>query len=218
MGRTISLVESADEIRLVAASPPSGFLHRRGRRLRELVHRRRVTAGTLLIADQALVVDAPAVLRDKLEIPWDSIRKAIVDDGSRWGYVSGVCRFPVYDLRSDGSGSGALIGPLWSQAASLMPAACSVSAIDPVPRQAPNVALILEPHIPNPAAGRQNGAGPQSSSIAILLACADNPDVARQALASRISVGDIDHDDLAYLSGTVGASGSGDGASASSRA
>jgi hypothetical protein len=164
------------------------------------VRKRRASVGTLLVTDAVLVVDAPAELRGRLEIPWDSIRKAVVDDGARWGYVSEVCRFPVYAARSDGPGYGALVGPLWSNAASLMPPECPVAALDPVPAQPPNLALIFEPAIPASAPRGQNGlrsAG--TDSIVGLLLCADDPETARAALGERLAIGDVDHNDLDYL-------------------
>jgi hypothetical protein len=164
------------------------------------VHKRRASAGTLLITEDALVVDARAELKERLEIPWDSIRKAVVDDGARWGYVSEVCRFPVYADSPDGPGYGALIGPLWSNAASLMPPGCPVAALDPVPARAPNLALIFEPDIPAPAPRGQNGRrSNETDSIVALLLCTDDPDAARAALGERLAIGDVDHDDLEYL-------------------
>ena len=162
--------------------------------------RRRPRAGTLLVTEDALVVDARAELKGRLEIPWDSIRKAVVDDGARWGYVSEVCRFPVYADRSDGDGYGALIGPLWSNAASLMPPECPVAALDPVPARPPNLALILEPAIAAPAPRGQNGHwSPGTNSIVGLLLRADDPDAARAALGELLAIGDVDQDDLEYL-------------------
>jgi hypothetical protein len=204
--RTLSVAQPANgsrngsvaEIRLAGASPPSGFLHRRGRKVWETVHKRRASAGTLLVTEDALVVDARAELKDRLEILWDSIRKAVVDDGARWGYVSEVCRFPVYADRPDGPGNGALIGPLWSNAASLMPPECPVAALDPVPARAPNLALIFEPDIPAPAPRGQNRFA-ETGSIVGLLLCAGDPDAARAALGERLAIGDVDHDDLEYL-------------------
>jgi hypothetical protein len=164
------------------------------------VLRRRPRTGTLLVTEDALVVDARAELKGRLEIPWDSIRKAVVDDGARWGYVSEVCRFPVYADRSDGDGYGALIGPLWSHAASLMPPECPVAALDPVPARPPNLALILEPVIPAPTPRGQNGPpSPGTNSIVGLLLRTDDPDAARAALDERLAIGDVDHGDLEYL-------------------
>jgi hypothetical protein len=230
MGRPISIALPAGStnggpttvIRLATAAPPSGFLGQHGRRLWEMVHKRRVTAGQppvtagrLLVTPDALVVDAGTELGGRLEIPWGSIRKAIVDDGSRWGYVAAVCRFPVYDLRSNGSGSGTLIGPLWSRAGALMPPACPVAVLDPVPEQSPNLALIFEPGISArmPQGSNRHQRVGADSMIALLLR-ADNPDLARAAFASRVEVGDLDQDDLEYLDRAPGSSRSGGEASA----
>jgi hypothetical protein len=237
MGRIISTAPPAGftnggpatEIRLATVAPPSGSLGQRGRRLWEMVQKRLVKAGQapvkagqapvkagrLLVTPDALVVDAGTELGGRLEIPWGSIRKAIVDDGSRWGYVAAVCRFPVYDLRSNGSGSGTLIGPLWSRAAALMPPACPVAALDPVPEQSPNLALIFEPglSVRMPQDGNGDRRVGADSMIGLLLRV-DDPDVARAVIASRIEFGDLDHDDLEYLGRAAGSSRSGSGASA----
>jgi hypothetical protein len=184
----------------------------------ERLHKRRASAGTLLVTEDALVVEARAELKGRLEIPWDSIRKAIVDDGARWGYVSEVCRFPVYANRSDGPGYGALIGPLWSNAASLMPPESAVVALNPVPARPPNLALILEPAVPAPAPRGQNGrwsAG--TNSIVGLLLRADDPNAASAALDGRLAIGDLDQDDLEYLIRNRDAD-SGNGVSASAAA
>jgi hypothetical protein len=182
------------------------------------MHKRRTSSGTLLVTEDALVVEARAELKGRLEIPWESIRKAVVDDGARWGYVSEVCRFPVYANRSDGPGYGALIGPLWSNAASLMPPECPVASLDPVPARPPNVALILEPATPAPTPRGQNGhwsAG--ANSIVGLLLRVDDPNAARAALDGRLAIGDVDQDDLEYLIRSRDAD-SGNGVSASAAA
>jgi hypothetical protein len=187
---------SITEIRLAAAPPPSGFLAKRGLRLKS--EKRQAAPGRLLVTRDALVVVAGEVLGGRLEIPWISIRRAVVDDGSRWGYVAAVCRFPVYAVRSNGAGPGTLIGPLWSRAAALLPARCPVLVVDPVPEQSPNLALIFDPPIdaqPQQNRARQSG----TASIVAILLCAEDPAAARAAIGSRIEVGDIDHDDLEYL-------------------
>jgi hypothetical protein len=196
--RTRSRNGSVAAIRLAGVSPPSGFLHRRGRKVWETVHKRRASAGTLLVTEDALVVDARAELKDRLEILWDSIRKAVVDDGARWGYVSEVCRFPVYADLPDGPGYGALIGPLWSNAASLMPPGARWRRWTRFRHGPPNLALIFEPAIPAPAPRGQNRFA-ETGSIVGLLLCAGDPDAARAALGERLAIGDVDHDDLEYL-------------------
>jgi hypothetical protein len=188
------------EIRLAPAVPPSGFLHRRARWLWELTHQPRGTAGSLWVTEEALVVNAPREFRGRIKIPWGTVRKAVVDDGARWGYVSEVCRFPVHANRPEDSGYGALIGPLWSEASSLMPPDCAIAELDPVPAQPPNLALIFEPGVPAPSARGEDGHGsPDPASLVGLLVRTDNPDAARTAIASRLEVGDVDRADLEYL-------------------
>lgn len=191
----------AIEIPLAGTIPPSGILQKRVRRIWEIAHRHPVTAGKLVVTEPALVVDARAILRGRWEIPWSSLRRVVVDDGERWGYVASLCRFPVYDDRRDGSGSGALIGPLWSHAASLMPPRCPQLAFDPVPVLAPNVALVLDPSLAAPSRRGDGGTG-LDRPTSILMVRAQNPEFARRALASRAPLGDLDHDDLVYLAGS----------------
>jgi hypothetical protein len=188
----------AVEIPLAGTVPPEGFLQKRGGRFWELVHRHPVTAGTLVLNPEAIVVDARAILRGRWEIPWTAVRKVIVDDGERWGYVASLCRFPVYDTHTDGSGSGTLIGPLWSHAASLMPPRCAQLAFDPVPVAAPNIALVLDPCQLAPSR-RKDGAYGRDRPVALVLVRANDPIAARQAIASRSVFGDLDHDDLVHL-------------------
>jgi len=190
---------SVTEIRLAAASPPSGLLGKRGRRFWEMVNKPQISAGRLLVRQDALVVEAGAELGGPLEIPWVSIRKGVADDGSRWGYVAAVCRFPVYATRSNGSGSGTLIGPLWSRAAALLPAGCPVVGVDPVPEESPNLALIFDPPISAHAKHGNGGRPGEADSIVGMLLRADDPAAARAALAPNIDFGDVDHDDLEYL-------------------
>ncbi len=182
------------------------------------MHKRR-TAGTLRVSKDDLVVDARAEFRGRLEIPWDSIRKAVVDDGGRWGYVSEVCRFPVYADRPDGPGHGTLIGPLWSQASSLMPPRCPVPALDPVPARAPNVALIFDPGVAAPTQREQSGHGSTGvEPIVGLLLRVDDPDAAREALGSKLTIGDLDQGDLDYLIRIArGGSGNGQAGNGASR-
>lgn len=170
----------------------------------------------MLITEDGLVIDARSIFRGRLQVPWASIRKAVIDDGSRWGYVSEVCRFPVYATRPDDSGAGALIGPLWSTVSSLMPSDCPFPAVDPVPSQAPNLALIFEPQVFTPSMRGDNAgngaAALELDSIAGMLLLADDPDAARATLAPRVDVGDLGLDDLDYLNGTVETRHSGNGA------
>jgi hypothetical protein len=201
------------EIPLAGTVPPAGFLQKRGRRLWELVHRHPVTAGTLVVTPEAIVVDARAILRGRWEIPWTSVRRVVVDDGERWGYVASLCRFPVYDTHPDGSGSGGLIGPLWSHAASLLPPGCSRLMFDPVPVRAPNVALLLNPGLPAPSR-RRDGAYGMDRPVSLVLVRAQDPAAARLVLANRGEFGDLDHDDLVYLAGKSQSAGNGNGSAA----
>jgi hypothetical protein len=188
MGRTLSLADHVDEIRLSPARTRGGALARGLRRIPGLSSGDSPAAGSLRATDAGLALHAPGDYEDGLEVPWGDIRKLVLDDGNRWGYVSGVCRFPVYDLRPDGSGSGVLIGPLWSHAGSLLPEGCPRAEVDPVPADPPNLALILEP--PLSLAGE---------AAAIMLLCVEDPEGARELLAGRPPFGDLAHDDLEYL-------------------
>jgi hypothetical protein len=215
-GRTVSRARSAGsrtrdarlhdagvvaEIRLASAEPRSRSWRRRGRKLWDRSEKPGASAGSLLVTDAALVVHAPAQFRGRLRIPWDSVRKAAIDDGGRWGYVSEVCRFAVHAGRADGSGHGALIGPLWSKVSSLMPPGCPVAELDPVPARPPNLALILEPGVPAPSVKDGNGNGAaKPKSLVGLLVCAEDPAAAQSALASRVAIADVDPADLDYLS------------------
>jgi hypothetical protein len=181
----------ATEIKLGVDEPARGFLGRRSRR--------REDAGSLLITKGSLVLEARHVLRGRLEIGWDSIRKAIVDDGTRWGHMALTCRFGAYDVRPEGAGSGTLIGPLWARAASVMPAACPMLEIDPVPAEPPNLALVFEPLL-EISSFREGDGG----AAAIVLLRAADPEEARALIAEHATVGEIDRDDLAYLEAAAG--------------
>jgi hypothetical protein len=180
-----------------ATSSPPAFLGQRGRRLWEALDRRQRPgrAGGLLIGHGGVAIDAPAAIAHRLRVPWSAIRKVVVDDGSRWGHVAASCRFPVYDIRSDRGGSGALIGPLWSHAAAIMPSGCAVELLDPVPQQPPNVAFVFEPAVALAA----NVDRPAPTAIVSLMLCVENTDAARAAFRSSVAIGDVDHDDLEYL-------------------
>jgi hypothetical protein len=195
----------ATEIKLGVDEPARGFLGRRSRR--------REDAGSLLITKGSLVLEARHVLRGRLEIDWDSIRKAVVDDGTRWGHMARTCRFGAYDVHPDGTGSGTLIGPLWSRAASVMPAACPMLEIAPVPAEPPNLALVFEPLIQIPSLREGDGGG-----AAILLLCAADPEEARALIAEHATVGEIDRDDLAHLEAVAGSGQASRGVDAGSAA
>ena len=200
MSRAISLAEHVEEIRLAPPDAGGGAVARGLRRLSGLAHRRHSVAGSLRATDSALTVRAAGPFEGGAEIPWRQIRKLVIDDGTRWGYVSGVCRFPVYDLRPDGSGSGVLIGPLWSSApASLMPDGSPKAELAPVPAEAPNVAILFDP----PLAISGDAHHDRTEPISILLLRVEDPDAARGALAARAPSGDLGHEELEYLSGAA---------------
>jgi hypothetical protein len=155
--------------------------------------------GTLKVTAEALVLQEPGVFQPRLLIPLTLIRKAAIDDGALWGATSDNHRFAVYDIRSDGSGSGVLLGALWGVASSLMPPDCRVAMIDPVPAEAPNLALIFEPPVLLPDSGVSKGAPSKDDRIAGLFLRVEDPSTAHAALARRVNVGDFDHDDLKYL-------------------
>ena len=199
MARRIAPVHSTEEIRLAEAAT-------RTPRLARLFRRRSETDGghsgyaSLLVSARALRIEAPATFRGKLEVPLESIRRAVVDDGGGWAYTTATCRFPVYDRRAGGSGTGALVGPLWSTSPGLLPEGCPVLALEPVPAQAPNIALIFDPCVTAPLSREHDAANPPGpGSIAAMLLCAEDPEAARETLAARLEVGDLDLDDLDYL-------------------
>jgi hypothetical protein len=181
---------SGVHLTLADVPPPAGLLGR-------LRKRSVPSPGTLFVAADGVVIESPGAFRSPLSIPWSTFRKVAVDDGARWGGVSGSCRFPVYDIRSDRMGSGALIGPLWSHAAALMPEACREELIAPVPLLAPNIAFVFEPLLTTPPEGGAQQQPP--APIAALMLCVADPDAARSAFSSSVAVGDVDHDDLEYL-------------------
>jgi hypothetical protein len=160
--------------------------------------------GTLHVTAAALILNEPAVFSERILIPLELVRKAIVDDGTLWGNASESHRFPVYDIRSDGSGSGALVGSLWGPVSSLMPPGCRMASVDPVPAEAPNLALIVEPPVAIPKPRTQNGDSHKADRVAVLLVRVEDPAEARGALTHSVTVADIDHDDLEYLGGGVG--------------
>ena len=113
-----------------------------------------------------------------------------------------ACRFPVYDSHADGTGTGALVGPLWSTSPSLLPETCTALKIEPVPEQAPNIALILDPCVATPLARDQRPSAGlrEAGAVAAVFARADDPDAARELLAGKLQLRNLDLEDLAYLS------------------
>ncbi len=199
----IAPVHTTDEIRLAEVARPGGLL---GRVFGQRFSNRAGQSGSsyLRLTARALLLEARSTFRGKLEIPLGSVRRALVDDGSGWAYATAVCRFPVYDRRGDGSGTGALVGPLWSPAPALLPQSCPTLVLDPVPAQPPNIALILDPCVATPEIRDQKPSRPrEGDSIAVVLLCAEDPERARELIAPRLELGDLDLEDLEYLSGPM---------------
>jgi hypothetical protein len=204
-GIAISTVRSTDHAdrRFVIDPPPArallGKLGPLGLLSRD--NRKPPGGGTLHVTATALILNEPAVFSQRIVIPLELIRKAIVDDGTLWGHASESHRFPVYDIRSDGFGSGALVGSLWGPVSSLMPPGCRMASVDPVPAEAPNLALIFEPSVAIPKPRTQNGDPHEADWVAGLLLRVKDPAGARAALAHSVTVAYIDHDDLECLGG-----------------
>jgi hypothetical protein len=213
MARRIAPVQTTDEIRLAGASRHAGLL---GRLLGRGEDGR--SPASLRLTGRAVLIEARSTFRGKLDVPLTSVRRALVDEGSGWAYATAVCRFPVYDRRSDGSGTGALIGPLWSKSRALLPESCPTIALPPVPEQPPNLALILEPCVRTPLARDQKpSTGPhEADTIALLLLHAEDPEAARELLAGKLELRDLDLEDLEYLSGPMRLAIDADDASAAS--
>lgn len=197
MARRIAPVQSTGQISLAASAGQTGLLGRLLGRGGEAK-----SGASMRVAGRAIIFEARSSFRGKLEIPLECVRKALVDDGSGWTYATAVCRFAVYDSHADGTGTGALVGPLWSTTPSLLPETCPALEIEPVPGQAPNIALILDPCVVTPLARDQKpSAGPRrADAIAVLFARAEDPADARDLLAGKLQLGRLDLDDLAYLS------------------
>jgi hypothetical protein len=189
MARRIASLHRSEEIRLAGDAPSGGAL---GRFLR----RQQPGSAKLLVFAGGLLIDGHPAFPGKLEIPLGSVQRAVVDDGSGWAYTTAACRFPVFDRRPDGSGTGALVGPLWSTSPSLMPDGCPVMQLAPVPVQAPNIALIFDPCVAISAEDAPGGAG---GSVGAMFLCAEDPDIAAERLGARLQVGPLGLDILDYL-------------------
>src|SRR5436309_6039957 len=146
-GATISTVQPTDHAGrgfVIDLPPARALLSRFGPLgLLSRANRKHPRGGTLHVTAAALILNEPALFSQRIVIPLELIRKAVVDDGTLWGHASERHRFPVYDIRSDGSGSGALVGSFWGPMSSLMPPDCRMASVDPVPAEAPNLALIF---------------------------------------------------------------------------
>ena len=194
MARRIASLHRMDEIPLAGCSSRGGVLSRvLGRSSngngRSAQARLLVSAGALLIEDH------PA-FEDKLELPLRSIQRAYVDDGTGWAYTTATCRFPIFDRRSDGSGTGALVGPLWATSPSLLPEDCPVLELDPVPAEVPNIVLIFDPCIAVPGGVSPDGV---AAGVAMMVLRAEDPDLAAELLNPKLKTGPMGLEILDYL-------------------
>jgi hypothetical protein len=183
-----------DEIPLAGTASGAGLVARvigRGRSARG------GSGAKLLVSAGALLIDGHPDLGGKLEIPLGSVKRVVVDDGAGWAYTTSICRFPIFDRRPDGSGTGALVGPLWSTSPSLMPDGCPVIALGPVPAEVPNVALFFEPCISTVIDGRAPRQG--GGTVAAMFLRAEDPDSATDLLSARLPTGPLGLDLLEYL-------------------
>jgi hypothetical protein len=169
---------------------------------------RRLRKGLLILTRQGnLEVDYPALFRSPLTIRPDQIRKAIVDDGRRWGENSETFRFPVYDLHADGTGTRELVNALWrpsdrrgrGSSSSLTP------VVDASPTRIPNLALIFEAPVPVPELREAKDHTPmKGEALAGLLFHVEDPAEARAMLSQLTELGDADMDDAEHLDRNLG--------------
>jgi hypothetical protein len=186
MARRIASLHRTDEIPLALNGSGGGVL---GRLLgRSGRNGGRSGSAKLLVSAGALLIEGHSAFEDNLEIPLRSIQRAAVDDGAGWAYTTATCRFPIFDRRPDGSGTGALVGPLWATSPSLVPDGCHVLELDPVPVQVPNIALIFEPSISTTA-----------GSAAVMILRVEDPVLAGELLGARLTTGPMGLDVLDYL-------------------
>ena len=195
MARRIASLHRSEQIPLAGTASSGGLLSRVLSRSGK-GHGGSSTARLSVSAGALLLEEHPA-FPEKLEIPLRSIWRAVVDDGTGWAYTTATCRFPIFDRRLDGSGTGALVGPLWATSPSLMPGDCPVLELDPVPAQVPNIALIFDPCLSTEAVGISGNGGP--GSIAVLILRADDPDLALELLGTRLTTGPMGLEVLDYL-------------------
>ena len=161
---------------------------------------RRARGGALRVTPGSLFFDQPAIFRSPLEVPVSTVRKAVIDDGHRWGHVEDRFRFPVYDIRADGTGSRELLGALWAPRSRRRTATSMLPSLDPTDGQPPNVALLFEPRVRVPKLRYSPLSGPQKGEamVGVLLRTAD-PSAARATLSAITEVSDLDWDDGKYL-------------------
>lgn len=196
MARRIASLHRMDEIPLSGSSSGGGVLSRVfGRSANG--HGRSGPA-KLLVSAGALLIEGHPAFDDKLEIPLRSIRRAFVDDGTGWAYTTATCRFPIFDRRSDGSGTGALVGPLWATSPSLVPEDCPVMQLPPVPAEVPNIALIFDPCISIAVDSSSQSHNPVGG-VAVMVLRAEDPDLAAELLAARLTTGPMGLEVLDYL-------------------
>jgi hypothetical protein len=195
MARRIASLHRTDEIPLAGNGSGGGVL---GRVLgRSGKGGGRSGSAKLHVSAGALLIEGHPAFGGGLEIPLRSIHRAIVDDGAGWAYTTATCRFPIFDRRSDGSGTGALVGPLWATSPSLMPDGCPVLELDPVPVEVPNIALIFDPCISTSAQSSANGGA--DGLVAVMILRAEDPSLAGELLGARVTTGPMGLDILDHL-------------------
>ena len=162
--------------------------------------RREARGGALRLTQEAIVLEHAALLSDPLIVPLDQLRKAAVDDGRRWGERAGMFRFPVYDIRHDGSGTREMLGPLWDADRRYVKPGSTLPILDTESGRTPNVALVFEDPITASGVQEKDHTPLEGEAMAGLLLHVADPAEARQALATaRVPVADIDRDDLEIL-------------------
>jgi hypothetical protein len=196
MARRIASLHRSDEIPLSGRSSGGGVLSRVFGRSENGAQRS--GAAKLHVSASGLLLEGHPAFPAKLEIPLRSIQRAVVDDGTGWAYTTATCRFPIFDRRSDGSGTGALVGPLWATSPSLIPEDCPVLQLDPVPAEIPNIALIFEPCL-SIAAGNGAAEGSGAGSVAVMMLRAEDPDLALELLGARLKTAPMGLEVLDYL-------------------
>jgi hypothetical protein len=133
---------------------------------------RRRTHGTLRIAADGVIADDPAMLREPLHIPRASLRAAVVERDDR-----AQRRFRVH-ADSGPFSSGARDGWLWQRGHG-----SAVPSLMRHERDAPNLALIIEPPVAVPALRGRRSHGPLAGErLAGLLLRVDDPAAAEDAL------------------------------------
>ena len=166
--------------------------------------RREARGGDLHLTKEALVLEHAALLTDPLVIPLSQLRRAAVDDGRRWGRRASHFRFPVYDLRSDGSGSRELLGPLWDSDRRYLRPGQALPVLDVEQDRPPNVALVFDEPVAVSGVQEKEHTPLEGEAMAGLLLHVEDPAEARQALATaKAPLGDIDADDLEVLGATL---------------